>query len=225
MCGRIVQEWPSHVVARLFGSEDQVHSPGGRYNVAPTQSILTVVENAGQRLLTSHRWGLVPFWAKDPSIGSKMINARAETVAVKPAFRTPFRRQRSIVPVSAFYEWQRQGQVKIPHAITSRNGKPLALAALWSSWQDPTTQGRLLTCAIITTTANELMSPLHDRMPVVLDESEWDRWLDPDEDEPAALERLLRPCPATWLRAYPVSRLVNDVRNDSRDLVEPALAA
>ena len=225
MCGRVVQEWPSHVVATLFDAVDLARTPGGRYNVAPTQSLLAVVEHGEQRVLTTHRWGLVPTWAKDARIGQKMINARAETIQEKPSFRTVFRRQRSIVPVSAFYEWQRQGESKVPHAVVRRDGQPLALAAIWSTWRDPEREEMLTTGAIVTTSANELMAPLHDRMPVVLGEADWARWLDPTEQDPAALAEMLKPCPDDWLVAYPVSRLVNNVRNDDSSLVAPLKAA
>jgi putative SOS response-associated peptidase YedK len=210
-------------LARLFQAEllpDGKPELGPRYNVAPTQPVLAVVSDEGKRRIVQHRWGLIPTWAKDPSaFGGKTINARAETVAVKPSYRDSFRKRRSLVPASAFYEWRRKDGSRQPYAIVRRDGKPLALAGLWSPWREPESDTPVLTCAVITTEANEVVGELHDRMPVILPEDAWDRWLDPEFRDAAELEKLLRPCPSEWLRAYPVSRAVGNVRNDGPELL------
>lgn len=219
MCGRFAQSLSAEQIARYFGAEPRVDDDGNHYNVAPTQNILAVIEEDGQRIVTTARWGLIPPWADNPQIGSRMINARGETVAEKPAFRAAFRRQRCIIPAAAFYEWKTVGGRKIPHAITRRDGKPMAFAGLWSTWRDPATGETIRTATIITTSANEVLAPLHDRMPVILPEESWDAWLDPGFDNVGALRSMLGPCPADDLRAYPVSPRVNNVHNDGPDLL------
>ena len=222
MCGRFVQKLSGEEIARLFAGELFVSEPGERYNVAPTQSVLVVVEHDQHRVVTSHRWGLIPSWAKDPKIGVQMINARAETLAEKPAFRTAFRRQRCIVPADAFYEWQRHGTSKTPYAIVRRDGQPLAFAGLWSAWHKPESDERILSCTIVTTEANERLASLHERMPVILPEDAWSEWLDPGFQEVGPLQSLLRPYPSELLDAYPVSPRVNSVRNDGPELLAKA---
>ena len=223
MCGRISQEPSARELARLFQAEllpDDKPELGARYNVAPTQPVLAVVEDEGKRRIVQHRWGLIPSWAKDPAMfGARTINARAETVAVKPSYRDSFRRRRSLVPANAFYEWRRKDGSRQPYAIVRRDGKPLAIAGLWSTWRDPGSDRELLTCAVITTEANEVVGELHDRMPVILPEDAWDLWLDPRRQDAAELEKLLRPCPSELIRAYPVSRAVGNTRNDGPELL------
>ena len=223
MCGRISQDPSAKDLARLFQAEllpDGKPELGARYNVAPTQPVLAVVEDEGKRLIVQHRWGLIPSWAKDPTaFDGKTHNARAETVASKPAYRESFRRRRSLVPASAFYEWRRWDGSRQPYAIVRRDGLPLALAGLWSSWRDPKSGRELLTCAMITTEANEVVGEIHDRMPVILTEDAWDLWLDPKVRDVAALETLLRPCPSDLIRAYPVSRAVGNTRNEGPELL------
>jgi len=197
------------------------NDPGGHFNVAPTQAIRGVVDSVDGRIVMAYRWGLVPPWAESPKIGAPMINARAETVAEKPSFRTSFRRYRCIIPADAFYEWRRDGASKTPFAICRRDGSQLAFAGLWTTWRDKATDQSLKSCAIITTSANGLMAPIHDRMPVVLPEITWDEWLDPRNEDVPALQSLLVPYPDDVLRAYPVSRLVNDVRHDGPELLQP----
>lgn len=221
MCGRMTQYLSSEEIAALFGAEPFGGPSGGRYNVAPTQTALVVEEDGERRVIAAHRWGLIPPWADSAKIGSQMINARAETVAEKPSFRSAFKRQRCIVPVDGFYEWQKVGTTKVPHAIVRKDGKPLALAGLWSSWRDPNTGEELRTFTVITTRANATMQPLHERMPVILPDEAWDRWLDPTCSDVPALQSLLRPAPDDLLHAYSVSRLVNDVRNDGPQLLLP----
>lgn len=221
MCGRMTQYLSSEEIAALFGAEPLVSLAGGRYNVAPTQTALVVEEDGERRVIAAHRWGLIPPWADSAKIGSQMINARSETVAEKPSFRSAFKRQRCLVPVDGFYEWQKVGSTKVPHAIVRKDGQPLALAGLWSSWRDPATGEELRTFTVITTQANATMQPLHERMPVILPDDAWERWLDPTFTDIPALQALLRPAPDDLLNAYPVSRLVNDVRNDGPQLLLP----
>ena len=226
MCGRITQQLPAKAIADLFQAE---LLPGAqyaivpRYNVAPSQQVLGVVTQDGARRVVQHRWGLVPAWAKDPAaFGNKTINARAETVAVKPSYRDSFQRRRSIIPIDAFYEWQRSQPARQPYAIVRRDGGPLAIAGLWAEWRDPGGDARLQSCAVITTTANEVVGEVHFRMPVLLPEDAWDLWLDPSCQDVSELEKLLRPCPNELLRAYPVSKMVGNVRNDGPELLLPA---
>jgi putative SOS response-associated peptidase YedK len=211
----------------------------GRYNIAPTSSIPivtpmgdTAARAAGgtRRELMFARWGLVPFWAKDASIGAKLSNARSETVAVKPAFREAWKTRRCLIPATAFYEWQppasemldgqsgaggRSG-VKRPHAIASVTGEVLAFGGIWERWRDPTAGQELLTVAILTTAANDVMRPIHDRMPVILPPDAWDRWL-----ASAPPESLLVPCESSILRAWPVGTVVNNWRHDRAECLVP----
>jgi putative SOS response-associated peptidase YedK len=221
MCGRFTQQRPTAELARLFDAELLVDEPGGRYNVAPMQKVAVVVQKEEHRALTAYRWGLVPSWAKDPKIGSRMINARAETVATSPAFRDSFRRRRCIVPADAFYEWQRLAGTRQPYAIRRRDGQPLAFAGLWSSWRVPELPEPLRTFTIITTTPNELMAELHDRMPVILPRDAWSLWLDPQPGDVGELHGLLVPSPAGELEAFAVAPLVNSTRNQGPELIAP----
>ncbi|MCA9897857.1 MAG: SOS response-associated peptidase [Anaerolineales bacterium] len=191
-----------------------------RYNIAPTQPVAAIrlAEN-GQREFTFFRWGLVPSWAKDLNIGSRMINARSETVAEKPSFRTAFKRRRCLIPADGFYEWQKQGSGKQPMFIRPVAERPFALAGLWEVWRDP--DGSVLqTCTILTTTPNELMAPIHNRMPVIVEPEDFDLWLNPEPDPEQGLH-LLRPYPAEKMAAYPVSTVVNNPRNDMPDCIQP----
>jgi putative SOS response-associated peptidase YedK len=196
-----------------------------RFNIAPTQDVATirVAGEAGQRQLSMLRWGLIPSWAKDPSMGARMINARAETVAQKPSFRSAFRRRRCLVPADGFYEWQKQGRRKQPFYFRRRDDQPFALAGLWEPWweDEQRDQPPLETCTIITTEANELSRPIHDRMPVILEAGDYDLWLDPDVQATEPLEALLKPYDASQLRVDPVSTRVNNVRNDDPKCIEP----
>jgi len=198
------------------------------YNVTPRRSVYAIVRREPEvRTLESMRWGLVPSWAKDPKIGDRLINARAETVADKPAYRRAFRKRRCIVPADGFYEWQarpRAGTTKSPKQpmfIHRRDGEPLAFAGLWEAWRDPDDADApwLTSCVILTTRANDVLAPIHDRMPVVLAEPNWATWLDPGAPDIAALEPLLVPAPSEWFEAYPVSTRVNKPTNNSADLV------
>lgn len=221
MCGRFTQERPTSDLAEIFGAEDLATAPGGRFNVAPTDEAAVIVQRDDRRAVTAYRWGLIPHWADDPRIGNRMINARAETIATSGAFRESFAKRRCLVPVDSFYEWRRDGTAKQPFRIVRTDGRPLALAGLWSGWRDPESDRVIRTFTIVTTGPNELMRTIHDRMPVVVPPEAWDRWLDPGVGDPAELLGLLVPAPDSGLVAYPVSRRVNDVRNDDPTLVEP----
>ena len=222
MCGRLTQQLSSEEIAELFGAEDLAGDAGRHFNVAPTQPVRVVVEHDDRRAVTAYRWGLIPVWAKSAAEGAKMINARAETVAEKPAFRSAFRRHRCIVPADAFYEWKAEAKGKTPYAVRRTDDRPMAFAGLWSSWREPTNQERILSCTIITTSANHTLSEIHERMPVILPENVWDLWLDPKVDDPAMLQSLLVPAPDDLVLAYPISPLVNNVRNDGPELLARA---
>ena len=225
MCGRYVQASSPDLLAERFGVDEvriEQHAP--LYNVAPRAEMPAVRRRKDVKVLSTLRWGLVPSWAKDPKMGDRLINARAEDVADKPAFRTAFARRRCLVPADGFYEWQpRPGQKKKqPMFVHRRDGEPMAFAGLWEVWRDRNAgedADWLRTFAIVTTRPNDLLAPIHDRMPVILPESAWDTWLDP-ESEPAALEPLLVPAPDESLAVYPVSLLVNSADNDGPELVE-----
>jgi putative SOS response-associated peptidase YedK len=220
VCGRFAQQRPAAELAERFAAEPLVDDPGGHFNVAPTDDALVVVEHETRRAIVAYRWGLIPHWATSASFGSKTFNARAETVAVAPAFRDSFARRRCIVPVDAFYEWRRDGSVRQPFAIGAPAGGPLALAGLWASRRDPASGVRLRTFTIVTTRATPAMAELHDRMPVILPPASWDDWLG-STAEPGRLLGLLEPDPSIELTWHPVSQLVNNVRNDGPALLEP----
>lgn len=223
MCGRFVQAQDPVDYARYFLAEplSVAEAPAPSYNVAPTDRVYAVAEHEGQRQLGTFRWGLVPWWAKDVGIGSRHINARAETVDTQPAFKDSFARKRCLVPADGFFEWERRPKGKLPHYVFRPDGAPLALAGLWASWRDPRTDERLTTCTIVTTEPNELVAELHDRMPVVLPEAHWDRWLDREFDDPAALKAMLVPVADDALDEHPVSTLVNSVRNNLPECIVP----
>ncbi len=198
--------------------------PGPRYNVAPTQPAPTVL-NDGARALTFSRWGLIPFWAKDPDIGNRMINARVETVHQKPAFRSAFKKQRCLVVADGFYEWtavpgQRRKQ---PMYIRLKSGAPFAFAGLWDRWRNPANPDGepIISCTIITSEPNALVEQYHNRMAVILPPEHYEAWLDPAERSPDALFPLLKPFPAELMEAYPVSTRVNSPAYDDPSLIEP----
>jgi putative SOS response-associated peptidase YedK len=219
VCGRFTQERPASELADLFGAEPLADDPGGRYNVAPTDEASIVVERDDRRAVTGYRWGLIPHWAKDARVGSRMFNARAETITTSPAFRDAFVRKRCLVPVDSFYEWKREGTVRQPYRVVSRDGRPLALAGLWAGWRDPSRDQVRRTFTIITTTPNDALTDLHDRMPVVIEPDAWDRWLGPAPEDPSELLALLQPNETVELDVYAVSRAVNDVRRDGPELI------
>jgi putative SOS response-associated peptidase YedK len=223
MCGRFTLiATPEQLQQAIPGLSLPEAGIAPRYNIAPSQPV-AVVPNDGQMKLDFYVWGLIPSWAKDPSIGSRMINARSETLAEKPAFRAAFRRRRCLIPASGFYEWQQAPgrKAKIPYYIRLKSGQPFAFAGLWEIWNAPD-GSTVLSCAILTTAPNELMSPLHNRMPVILPASAYAQWLEPGEQSPSRLQPLLRPYPAEELLAYPVSTLVNRPENDVAECIQPA---
>ena len=214
MCGRFAFYSPSEAAAALFGVSASVEVQP-RYNIAPTQFIAAIRDDENrERELVMLRWGLVPFWANDPSIGNKMINARAETVAEKPAYRAAYRHRRCIVLADGFYEWHREGDVKTPHFISLASGEPFALAGLWETWTDKESGESLQTTTLITTAANDFMTPLHHRMPVILESNTAGEWLAGSTD---LLDDVAAITPA--LQAWPVDRRVNNARNEGEELV------
>jgi putative SOS response-associated peptidase YedK len=192
-----------------------------RFNVAPGDPVVTVGVREGVTTGRLLRWGFVPPWARDPSVGYKMINARAETVAEKPAFRSAFARRRCLILADGFYEWQREGRSKQPFHITRADGAPFAFAGLWTGWKDPADEQWLRTCTIVTTRANEKITGIHPRMPVILDPADEQTWLDPDAT-PEHLQALLHPLAAAQTHARAVSRAVNDARYDGPDCLADA---
>ena len=220
MCGRFTLGATAATLAAQFDLAN-VPTWTPRYNIAPTQEVLVVLQPSPQanREARLHRWGLIPPWAKDPSIGNRMINARAETVATKPAFRRAFKERRCLLLADGLYEWQRQERRKQPFYIRLRDGRPFAFAGLWEHWEG--CEGMAIqSCTILTTTSNEVVGRIHDRMPVILNPTDYDRWLDPSIQEPAVLKPLLRPYSADEMMAYPVSTRVNNPANDSPECVE-----
>ena len=221
MCGRFTLFAPGNELARMFGV-DAVPQVEPRYNIAPSQPVMSVriSPERGGREFSPLRFGLIPSWAKDPSIGDRMINARAETVAVKPSFRSAIRRRRCLVPADGFYEWQRAPGRKQPYYIRFRDGRPFAIASLWERWEGPDGSA-VESCALITTAANDAISPMHDRMPVILASKDFDPWLDPSVPADDAILSLLRPFPADGMTAFPVGLQVNNPNVDRPSCIEP----
>jgi putative SOS response-associated peptidase YedK len=252
MCGRFVSTNSAEDVANYFGASLEPPESGGpelvpNFNVAPTDDVLAVVADGGvhhgplHKAVRTFQWGLVPIWAKDAKIGASMINARAETVAEKAAFKSVFRKYRCIIPMDGFYEWQappatgvgpgtnwpvgKNGKlVKQPKYVRRVDGEPLAVAGLWSAWRDkngPRDAPWLHTCTVITTSANATMAAIHDRMPVILPATAWEQWLDPAASDVESLQQLLVPAPESLLTIRTVSTLVNNVRNRGAELIDP----
>ena len=225
MCGRMTQRTDPAEIGRIFDAEVDERQlqaePGPRYNVAPTQPVRVVVQSDETRFVELHRWGLVPAYARRIADGARLINARAETVATSPAFRSSFARRRCLVPVEGFYEWHRDGRRRQPFLIYPPDERPLALAGVWNPWRDPRDGEWLLSCAVVTTRANGLVAALHDRMPVILDEPSARLWLDPSVGDPGLLTELLQPAAEDLLLMRPVSPLVNNPNNEGPALLEP----
>jgi putative SOS response-associated peptidase YedK len=228
MCGRYVSVSSPSLLAEHFGAEEvRTDDVDANYNVTPRAEVPIVAHSRDARVVDRVRWGLVPFWAKDVSIGDRLINARAETITEKPAYRRAFERRRCIIPADGFYEWRLERGVKTrqPYFIRRASGEPLAFAGLWESWYGEGGEGgdaeRLRSCAIVTTEANDDLAPLHHRMPVVLPASAWDEWLDRSVHDVDALRRLLVPLANGELVHHPVSTLVNKPDNNGPELVEP----
>ncbi|HEV3457240.1 MAG TPA: SOS response-associated peptidase [Thermoanaerobaculia bacterium] len=225
MCGRYTLTAPGEIVAELFELVD-VPPILPRYNLAPTQeaAVVRVLAKGAPRTLAALRWGLIPYWAQDRAIGNRLINARAESLIEKPAFRDSFRRSRCLVPADGFYEWKKLNpKIKQPYLIHRQDRRPFAFAGLWSSWRSPES-GRIETFTIITTPPNDLMRPLHDRMPAILDPRDFTAWLDPANRDVAGLQSLLVPAPDAGWQTTPVSRAVNHADHDAPDCIEPLVA-
>jgi len=255
MCGRFTLTTPTDEISEYFrilgGVEGSApRRPRPRYNIAPTQPVACVRQTVAAdtetetpggppaRELVEMRWGLIPYWAKDPAIGNRMINARSESVADKPAYREAFRKRRCLVVADGFYEWKRLRGAKQPYFIYMGNHQPFAFAGLWERWKPRrdqldkivaagqpevtlSTDGRVESCAFLTTVPNELLEPIHDRMPVILPQEHWDSWLNPDLQDANELSNLLLPYPTSQMRVHPVSTLVNKPGNDERACIEP----
>jgi putative SOS response-associated peptidase YedK len=209
------------VLAELFLFPEAA-APEPRYNIAPTQSVAAVRAPSGidKREFAFLRWGLVPSWADDPAIGNRLINARSDSVATKPSFRSAFKHRRCLVLADGFYEWQKLGSKKQPHYFSLRDGKPFAFAGLWERWEKSGTP--VESCTILTTEANDVLRPVHERMPVILEPKDYDLWLDPSPQKPELLQGLLRPYSAGEMTGFPVSPLVNNPRINSPRCIEPA---
>jgi putative SOS response-associated peptidase YedK len=223
MCGRFVSSTPPDQLAAYFGVEqlgETLLEPS--FNVAPTNKVYTVFEEEDKRTLDTFRWGLIPFWAKDMKIGNKMINARAETVATKNAYRKSFQRQRCIIPVDGFYEWTilPGHQKKTPMYIQRVDRAPFAFAGLWDTWKTPDEE-MLRSCTILTGDANEKIAAIHHRMPIMLPPAVWDVWLDREVRDPDVLQEFLVPAPSELLEFHAVSTEVNNPRNRGEHLKDP----
>ncbi|MCZ6615348.1 MAG: SOS response-associated peptidase [Chloroflexi bacterium] len=213
MCGRYSLTSDLDTLQLRFGfrAGDLTYEP--RYNVAPTQEVLTVTGDGTENHARFMRWGLIPFWAKDASIGGRMINARAETVVEKPGYREAFQERRCLILADGFYEWRREGKLRTPMRIVLKNGDPFGFVGIWETWKNP--EGELVrSCAIITTVPNALMEPIHNRMPVMLARDTEELWLDTGNKDTAELRELLIPYDPSDMEAYPVSDLVNKYQND-----------
>jgi putative SOS response-associated peptidase YedK len=219
MCGRYTLKTPAGRLAEELGFDGSVSELPANYNVAPTQQVAAVLAEGGGRRLEMLRLGLIPPWADDPGIGSRMINARSETAPEKPSFRRAFRGRRCLIPADGFYEWKRMNGGKQPYYIRMEGGGPFAFAGLWESW-DKGGSGEIRSCTILTTEANPLVAEIHDRMPVIVAPDAYDVWLDP-EAEKDELYGLLAPYPEDEMEAYPVSRYVNSPSNNDPRCIEP----
>lgn len=221
MCGRFNRYSPVEELARIFHLSS-VPELEPQYNIAPTQpaAVVRTKADSKEKHLVILRWGLIPSWAKDREIGGKMINARSETAHAKPAFRSAILKRRCVVPANGFYEWQKIPEGKIPHNIMMKSNKPFGMAGLWEQWKGQ--EGDVVeSFTILTTTANDLLRPFHDRMPVILDPKDYDQWLDPRVDKLELLTPLLRPFPSHEIIAYPVAALVNNPKNRNSDCITP----
>jgi putative SOS response-associated peptidase YedK len=218
MCGRFTRSQNIPAIAQEFGITLTTCDLGPSYNIAPTQKVAVIITE-GVKQLVPVRWGLVPSWAKDVSVGNKMINARAETITEKASYRNAFKKRRCLVIADGFYEWQNVEGTKRPVYIKLKSGKPFGFAGIYEKWNSPEGE-EITTCTIITTAANELMKPIHERMPVILPKEHEDEWLDPATEDRERLVELLKPYPADQMEAYPVSRRVNSPQSNSPDCIK-----
>ena len=223
MCGRFTLITGPVGIQMAFPGVEVPETVTARYNIAPSQGV-AVLRNTGANQVELLRWGLIPPWAKDPAIGNRLINARAETLAKKPAFRAAFRRRRCLILADGFYEWRQEpppaNRRKTPFYFRLKSGLPFAFAGLWEEWAAPDGQ-QWLSCTIVTTTPNTLLETVHARMPVILSPAYYAQWLSPTEQDPASLAPLLKPYPAKDMEGYTVSTLVNDPRNDRPECIVP----
>lgn len=222
MCGRYTQSQSAEMIAQIF-RVDHVPVLTPRYNIAPTQSVATILQSSTStnRQFKFLHWGLIPSWAKDKKMGARLINARAETVAEKPSFRSAFRQRRCLVVADGFYEWQQQEEKKQkqPFYFHLSDQRPFAFAGLWEHWEDKDSGEEIESCTLITTEANELMQNIHHRMPVILDPKNYDLWLDTEVKNSELLQPLLHPYPTEEMTAYPVSKTVNKASNDTAECI------
>lgn len=218
MCGRFELHSPPAVIKQHFGVTKELEFRH-RHNIAPSQTVPVVQVVSGERQLIAAKWGLVPHWEKESDKAPHPINARAETAAIRPMFRQAFRRSRILVPADAFYEWKVVAGRKQPYLIHMKDGEPFGMGGLLEHWEAP--QGEIITFTILTTTANPLMAPIHDRMPVIIDPQYYDAWLDPELTDISKIQALIAPYPERLMEAYAISPRVNSPRNDSADLLQP----
>ena len=222
MCGRFTLSASPTSLTETFPGFELPDQLTPRYNITPTQNV-AVVANNNPGKIDLFRWGLIPSWAKDPTIGNRMINARSETLSQKPSFRTAYRRWRCLILADGYYEWRKEpgGGVKTPFYIRMASEKPFAFAGLWEQWQPSRDADAVLSCTILTCPPNEMLEQIHHRMPVILDYDAYDLWLEPNNQPPAELNHLLKPYPADAMTAYAVSRLVNKPQNDTPACIQP----
>ncbi len=225
MCGRFSNRAQPEQIRNEFkiGKKNPADLYQPKYNIAPAQMIDVVFEPEAERILAQLKWGLIPSWAKEAEIGGRMINARAETLTEKPSFREAFKKRRCLIPATGFYEWQKKssGGAKQPFYFYLKEKEVFGFAGLWEEWIDKETGDVLETCTIITTAANEVLKPVHDRMPVILKPADYAQWLDPEENNTDRLQKLLAPYPAVEMTSHAVSKSVNIPDADSPELIEP----
>jgi putative SOS response-associated peptidase YedK len=222
MCGRYRLSRRKQIIEEHFLADWDDSEWHPRYNIAPTQPVPIIRQNPKEpvREISFVRWGLIPSWAKDATGAARMINARSETAATLPAFRDAMKSRRCLIPADGFYEWQKSGKTKQPYCFEVGDGSLFAFAGLWDRWKDPT--GQLIkSCSILTTTPNALTSPVHDRMPVILDPDAYDLWLDPGLTDARVVSDMLKPYDARSMRSYPVSSRINSVVNDDAESAAP----
>ena len=223
MCGRFVQYSPLQTIQQMLDVGTVSFEVIPNYNVAPTQKIITVIKHNNENKLEKLHWGLVPFWAKDISIGSRMINARAETVSQKPSFRNAFRKRRCLIPADGFYEWKGEKGNKQPYYVSIPSGEPFSFAGLWETWTDKETgeESVYKSCTIITTAASESIREIHHRMPAILDPEFHEKWLNTDIQDPKELQVIINDGIIHNMKYYPVSKLVNSVKNNDPNCIKP----
>ncbi len=222
MCGRYRVSRRKQIIEEHFGSAPWDDDWSPRYNIAPTQPVAVVRQHPREpvRQISTMRWGLIPSWAEDPSVGAQMINARSETAGTKPAFRDALKSRRCLIPADGFYEWKRDGKTKQPYCFEVDEGELFAFAGLWDGWKDANGNW-IKTCSILTTIPNAVTSAVHDRMPVILDPDSYDLWLDPGMTNVQVIAELLKPYSAEPMRSYPVSTRINNVGNDDEECSRP----